>query len=208
MAGSKLTALTDLPLPALTDKMYIVRPSLGAVGSLSVTVANLRSFLLSGLAVAFPPDTSVVGNVGAGVDALHTFTLPANSLRSNGDYLRVRYSGKFASNNNDKRILITFDAQTASDTTLADFDLGDWIYDLTYIRLSSTTVRVAINNAVGFVSFFNGAAGGSGVVGGSNTQSITVANLNSNAVTLLVSAEATADNDVTQNLSILELVQF
>jgi hypothetical protein len=46
-------------------------------------------------------DTSTVGNVGAGLDTLHTFSLDTpNRLLTDGDSLKVRYGGKFAANAN------------------------------------------------------------------------------------------------------------
>lgn len=207
MAGSKLTALPNQAAPALTDEMYLVRPSLGVTGSFNVLVSALRTLFFPGVAVAFPPDTSVVGNVGAGLDSLHSFSLPANSLKSNGDYLRIRYSGTIAANNNDKRLRVSADGQTIGDTTLIDLDAGSWTRDFLYIRLTATTIRATSIDAIGFLNFLNGAAGGSGVIGSINTD-ITVANLTNNAITLLVQAEATANDDVVQNLSIIELVQF
>src|SRR5262245_47670748 len=54
-------------------------------------------------------DISTPGNVGTGLDLLHTFSLDTpNRLLTNEDYLRVRYSGTFATNDNDKRIKNSF----------------------------------------------------------------------------------------------------
>src|SRR5262245_7676029 len=41
---------------------------------------------------------TAVGNLGAGLDSLHSFTLPLASLKTDGDYLRAWLSGEFATN--------------------------------------------------------------------------------------------------------------
>src|SRR5262245_57178792 len=89
-------------------------------------------------------DLSTPGNVGAGLDLLHTFSLDTpNRLNTNGDYLRVRYSGSFASNANTKRIKISFGSATAHDSTLFDIRSGAWSYDIIYARVSSTSVQMS-----------------------------------------------------------------
>lgn len=45
-----------------------------------------------------------VGNIGTGEDTLHSFTLRANSLPSNGSGLFVRFAGRFAANANAKTL--------------------------------------------------------------------------------------------------------
>jgi hypothetical protein len=153
-------------------------------------------------------DTDAIGNVGAGLDSLHTFDLPAGSLATDGDYLRVRYAGTFATNDNDKRIQISVDGQAVRNTTALDFDLGEWVEDITYIRLTSTTIRATLSEKLGFLNLLGGAAGGSGFHAGISID-ITVSNLDSNDVTLLVEAESSgaASDDIVQNLSIIELTQ-
>lgn len=154
-------------------------------------------------------DTSTVGNVGAGLDNLHSYSLAANSLATNGDWVRVRYCGNLATNDNDKRLQTSMDSQTLENTGLIDIDSGWWRVEGTYTRLSATSVFAEQQIVFGFLNQLDGAAAQAG-----NSQrhiarngTLTVSNLTSNAVTLLVQAEATANNDVTQNLSIIELYQ-
>jgi len=154
-------------------------------------------------------DVSVVGNVGAGLDSLHSFSLPANSLATNGDWVRFRYCGNCATNDNDKRLQTSIDAQVLENTGLIDIDQGWWRVEGTYTRLSATSLFAESCISFGFLNQLDGAAAqaGSSLRLISRNANLTVANLNSNAVTMLVQAEATANNDVTQNLSIIELYQ-
>lgn len=154
-------------------------------------------------------DTSTVGNVGVGLDNLHSFSLPANSLATNGDWLRVTYAGNLATNDNNKRLVTSLDAQTVEDTGLIDIDQGWWRVEGTYTRLSATSVFAEQHIVFGFLSQLDGTAAQSGSSQRhiARNGTLTVSNLTSNAVTVLVQAEATANNDVTQNLSIIELCQ-
>ncbi len=154
-------------------------------------------------------DISVVGNVTTGLDSLHTFTLPANSLATNGDWVRFRYAGNLATNDNNKRLRISIDNQTLEDTGLIDIDQGWWKVDGTYTRLTATTVFAEASISFGFLNQLDGAAAQSGSSQRliSRNSGLTVANLGSNGVVLLVQAEATSTNDVTQGLSIIELCQ-
>src|SRR5262245_66413973 len=52
---------------------------------------------------------STVGNVGTGLDTLHTFTLPANSLATNNDELECRFGGCYANNTNATRSVFSVD---------------------------------------------------------------------------------------------------
>src|SRR5262245_26027003 len=146
---------------------------------------------------------SVVGNVGGGADVLHTFSLPAGSLAANGDYLRVRYGGKIAATGSDTvTLVISFGGQTVHSIPGLAGQAGgaDWSFDITYIRVSSTTVRV-----LEFGSIFG--TGGATDTDFTINVLLTVSDLNANAQTLQITGESLttpSDNDVTQNLSIIE----
>lgn len=150
-------------------------------------------------------DISVVGNITTGLDTLHSFTLVANSLANNGDYLKVRYGGTFATNDNDKRIQISFGGQVVDNTALFDQDGGVWDYDLTFVRFTATQVKITGTKSWGSIS-----RDGAGTAAGNANIStiftaITVPDLSSNSMIMLVEAEATATNDVQQGLSVIEL---
>lgn len=156
-------------------------------------------------------DTSAVGNVGGGLDTLHSFSLDTpHRLTTNGDYVRVRYGGTYANTEDDKQLRVSFDGQLAvSFGAVIDLENGEWYVDLTYTRVSATSVRVTgFDNHVQF-RMADGAivASPSGSFHAVRNATLTVSNLDSNAVTLLVQGEGTNDNDVVQNFSIIELQQ-
>jgi len=191
-------------------------PSITASGNDSNINLNLRGkgtgrVSILGTPWAIQVDTSTVGNVGGGLDTLHTYSLPAGSLATNGDYLKVVYGGLYAANDNNKRLVISFGGQGVEDSGLIDIDSGTnigWTVHIRYTRLSATTVLATATICSGFLQFDSGGANaGTGGRYLSRSFVLTVTDLAANAQTLLVQAEATADNDVTQNLSIVELVQ-
>lgn len=162
---------------------------------------------LVGVPKSIHTNSASVGNVGAGLDDLHTFSLPAGSLNANGDFIDVTYSGNFSTNDNDKRIVISFASQIADDSGLFDQDSGNWVYTVRYLRVTSTTVRFSLHYAWGLITA-NGASvvAGNGRSGGGNGL-LNVADLSNNAVTVKAQAEGTANNDIVQTLSILQLTQ-
>lgn len=146
-------------------------------------------------------DLSTVGNVGVGLDSLHSFSIPANTLASDGDWLHIRYAGKFATNDNDKRIQVSIDGQSIHNTGAFDQDSGLWVYDLDIFRLSAISVRAAVSLYWNFITRDGGGIMGGNGLFATEDKDLPVANLNSNAVTLLVQGEAIADNDIVQNVS-------
>jgi hypothetical protein len=154
-----------------------------------------------------------VGNVGAGLDPLHSFSLPADSLRNDGDYLHVFFGGDYAANANLKRVVASFGGTAWEDTGLRDLvDGGGWAIAVRIARLSATSVLVSGGigaNSLAVTSLLNVPnTFGEGFLSAARNRLITLLpNLNLNATTILVSGEGTANDDVVQNLSIIELVQ-
>ena len=152
-------------------------------------------------------DITIVGNVGAGIQTLHSFNLPAGTLANNGHWIRCTYSGTFATNDNDKRIQILFDGQIVEDFGNFDFDTGVWKVYIDYVRITSTTVRVGYMGMYGTPLVIDDSA----IVGGTQdviylprNALITVSNLNLLPVILSVTGSATANDDITQNQSLIE----
>src|SRR5262245_28344898 len=54
-------------------------------------------------------NTATTGTVGTGLDNLHSFSLPAGSLASDGDFVEFIYGGILATNDNQKRIVLKLD---------------------------------------------------------------------------------------------------
>lgn len=144
-----------------------------------------------------------VGNVGAGLDPLRSFSLPANTLATDGDWVKIIGAGNYANTEADKQVRHTFDSQLIiSFGATIDLENGSWFSEYYVIRQSATQVRFyGIDFHVqGFIQ--NGAL----VVAPSgwfhvprSLAAAAVANLNNNAVTILFEGEGSANNDVVQN---------
>lgn len=182
--------------------------SLGVVPGTQIQINNLGQIL--GYARNLSVNSTAVGTVGAGLDNLHSFVLPAGSLRADGDYLKIIQGGFFANNGNTKRVQTTIDGQIIFNSALFSFSSGDWSIATEIIRISVTTVRVTCRAILGQIASVSAATvvvAGGGAVLGARRQGLTVANLVTNPVTILAQGEGTADNDVVQDSSIIELIQ-
>lgn len=159
-------------------------------------------------------NTATTNSSGVGPDVLHTFSLPANSLQTDGDYLSVWYAGGFAGVNRDKFVQAQFDNQDYEPGGVFDFDGSTgWLINTRIIRTSVTAVRISHLWLANLLSINSANAASSQNIGGftiTRNGSLTVANLNSNAITMRVRsvvAAGAAAADVFQNLSIIELTQ-
>lgn len=152
------------------------------------------------------------GNVGGGLDTLFVYTLPAGSLKSDGDILDFWFAGKYAANDNDKRIAAGWGPATIEDTGLRDIDDLGWILAGRISRVSSTSCIVhhgmqggvwGADSAQVLVAFNNGAIAftKSSVVTG-------MSDLGSNNHSLVVTAEGTADDDIVIRQAIVTLTRF
>lgn len=182
-------------------------PVAGRVESEFDTIFNWSKDSLRRIHSSFP--SSLPGNTGAGPDTLHTYTLDTpNRLNTDGDYLRVRYAGLYAGDNDNKQINVLFDSQTVS--TLAELQAPvSWVYDITYGRVDSTHIRYASNISWGRLRVPNGGALADEGLFTAEQGLITVANLNNNAVTLLIQGgdAGSETGDVQLSSAIIELAQ-
>lgn len=157
-------------------------------------------------------DLRTIGNVGVGLDDLHSFSLPAGSLARDGDYLLVWYGGDFAANNNNKQVVASFGGTNYEDTGSFDLDINvGWVMPVRISRLSPTSVLVS-NHFAANVLFADSAGvvgtfGAGGAFIGRSTTITGLPNLNSNATTMLVQGEGISNNDVIQNLSIIDRIR-
>jgi len=158
---------------------------------------------------------STVGNVGTGLDTLHTFTLPAASLATNGDELECKFGGFAAVSANTKRLVFSVDGTQILNTSLLPFSTFGWWTSLRIARVTATTINAEINHAYGQVLVsaapaLLGAAAGGILVRHFDGQA--VANLTSNGIVILVQGETDpagtgASNDINQNYSSFFLTQ-
>lgn len=201
-------ARKENPIPGILTIPY--RSHGGQDGFIRVNQDGVISSYSNPVESIFPyVDLSTAGNVGTGTDPLHSYSLGAGILAIDGDYLDITYGGNVADNDNDKQFSVTFDGQSIMDTGLADLDINvGWIAVVRIVRVSSTSIRVSsiigMNllqvSSAGAVNTFSA---GAEVVARTVTPT-GIANLNTNTVVIQCSGVGTADNDITQNLSIIE----
>lgn len=160
-------------------------------------------------------NTTTTNSSGAGPDTLHTFSLPANSLETNQDFVRVEYAGTFAANDNNKAIRATFGGTEYVNRGLGSTDLDGtlgWVVRATIIRLTSTSVFVASMYEANLLfaasdNTFTGTSGNGAIMGASNIEIGGLSNLGSNATTMACQSLGVSAADVIQRLSIIELTQ-
>lgn len=136
-------------------------------------------------------NTTTVGNVGIGEDDLRTYSLPASFLSTDGDSCYFEAAGTIASSANAKRIRVKFGATTIFDTGAAGIPVStaiDWRIMGRVVRTGAATQKCMVHmntNSATLASY---------------TDYTTAAETLSGAVTLKLTAEAVADNDIVQEI--------
>jgi hypothetical protein len=140
-------------------------------------------------------NTTTVGNVGTGEDDLRTYSVPAATLAVDGDHLAFEAAGTFAATANNKRIKVKFGATTIFDTgVLAITAAGDWYVSGLIIRTGAATQKCVAHWTCTDAAL------------PVKPDYTTAAETLSGAVTLKLTGEATANNDVVQELLIVRLL--
>lgn len=107
-------------------------------------------------------DTTSVGNIGTGEDVLHTYTLEADRLNTDGQFIRGHISGIVANNANVKTIKLKFGATTflTRGTTTPVIGQG-YTIDWWIIRTGATSQKCSatFSGSDGIVSAYYSAAG-------------------------------------------------
>lgn len=129
-------------------------------------------------------NTTAVGNVGAGEDNLIVYTVPANTLLTNSDFLDFEFFGTFAANANSKRIKAYFGATVIFDSGAQLQNGGSWKITGKIIRTGGTTQKVLVEFTSSSTLFVN-----------TTTYTATALTLSSTN-DLKVTGEAVADNDI------------
>jgi hypothetical protein len=86
-------------------------------------------------------DTTAVGNVGAGEDDLISYTMPSDSLNTNGSFIEIESFGTFAGNANNKRVRLYFGSTVIYDTTSVAANSGSWTIKSRVIRTGSSSQK-------------------------------------------------------------------
>ena len=156
------------------------------------------------------------GNNGTGLDTVLTFPFPARSIRANGDIFRATLGLGFASNDDDKRIQISFGIPAAEtvliNTGVADFDSRGCHIDLVAHRLSSTQVNISVGMVAGAIAVTSGSVVTST---GARTDAMnfnvqTVNNMDTliNNLLLQVESATATNNNIIWNVGLIELTRF
>ena len=146
---------------------------------------------------------TVVGNVGAGTDSLMAYTLAANTLKRNGDALRIFCAGRCNNNANAKQVGLAMGVAGLMLIGLQNLTVsidGSWVIDSLLIRRSAT-------------HFYFGTSLIAGTSGGAVAEhKIQVGNegpamnLETTAYAITAQAVGVDDNDVTQTMMFVEYV--
>lgn len=156
-------------------------------------VSKLINSIETELGGQYSNNVTTIGNVGAGEDDLHSFTLPANFFAAVGDSLDIVTGGDFAANANNKRIRAYLDGQVYFDGGAVATNGGGWALKVTIVRIDSDSVRTVwihtTNSSVnlGYGRHFQ-------------LDGLTF----SSSMVLKFTGEATANNDVTQTITLLK----
>lgn len=149
---------TDL-INAMTDGTkdfsimnLLVAGTLGVTGTSSLSTVNatgvvqVKAGSSSGTeakvgGVLYAPAPSSTGNSGASETDLLTYTIPASTLATNGDSVRIMAGGTFANTANNKIVRLRFGGTAIFTSTTGAFQNSNWAIEATVTRVSSGNQR-------------------------------------------------------------------
>lgn len=137
LAGVQLTNNNRWAIGFGSTLRFIVDNQAASVGAAVVPTGVSRAFI-GGTIKSIHSD---VGNVGAGEDTLHTYTLPAGMLAADGQAVEVEAIVTFAANANNKRIRLYFGATAVFDTGSVAQNGGSAVIRATIARTGAATQR-------------------------------------------------------------------
>lgn len=161
--------------------------------AVNVRVGNSSAALMAGVGGTITTDTTTTGNVGAGEDTLQTYSLTGSSLGQNGQTLRFVFAGTIPSSAAAKRIRIKWGATTIFDTGAAGIVTStamDWRIEGQIVRTGAATQKCIVH-----ATFGTALSGVAPVDYTTATETLT------GSVILLLTGEATADNDVVKEIA-------
>jgi hypothetical protein len=99
--------------------------------------------------------------VDATPNDFYSYTLPDNTLSSDNQRLELLYSGSNAANTNGKTIQFYFGGTSYITITNSSTTSLNWFLNITIVRASSSTLRIAFNGS--WYTFGNGNTWGTGI---------------------------------------------
>lgn len=137
-------------------------------------------------------NTTPVGNVGAGEDDLMSWSLPAGTLGTNGQGIRIKMWGVTANNANAKTLRAYLGTTALAAPALGVSSAATWSLELLIVRTGATAQEI-LRFVVHGVSILS-------------TVRLTAAETLANALTIKATGEATADNDIQQYGMVVEFL--
>lgn len=122
----------------LTDTAAIVLTS-GSYADPGWISSYAASKLTGQASTATNYDITSAANVGVGETTLHTLTVPANTLGTNGHAIEIRSVGQFAANANNKTVKVKFGGTTVCQLGASGYSGNGWDLRITVARLTNTT---------------------------------------------------------------------
>lgn len=181
LVPSKFTDLSDAPANYAGKENWAARVNGAATG----------------LALAFRyVTTTQAGNVGTGEDNLSAATLPlVDTFAVNGDIVHFVGAGTFAATGNNKRLRVKLGATTIFDTgALATTTAEDWLIEGWITRTGTSAEKTVVKFMTSDTSI------------APQVQYGTASEDTTTALTLQFTGEATANNDIAQELLSAEKV--
>lgn len=145
-----------------------------------------------GVGGSLTTNVTTVGNVGTGVDDLMTYSVPAGTLNSTGDYIEFEMTFVFAGNANTKEVKVLFGATTLYASTSQVQNGGSMLISGKIVRTGAATQRAIISVNTSATLYV------------STTTYTTPAETLSGAITLKATGEAVSNDDCTQVLNIVK----
>lgn len=139
-----------------------------------------------------------VGNVGTGTDDLMTYSLPADTLSTDGDTIEVIASGKTANNANAKTLGFAFGSSVLTKSMTVSID-GRWWVHAFITRSANNAQRISafFTESTITLSTTDKSAINSGIIGSET---------DSNAITIKFTGDATSNDDIVQDLMIVRVL--
>lgn len=131
-------------------------------------------------------NTTAVGNVGVGEDDLMSYVLPAGALEANGDGIHVSAWGVTANNANAKTLKMYFGTALILTNSLTVSQSGVWRVEASIIKTSANAQRCVVQLNEG------------GATTQVDVESTSATETESASITVKLTGEATANNDVQQ----------
>ncbi len=135
-------------------------------------------------------DPGVYGNVGAGETQLGAYTVPANTLVTNGQLIRVTWAGSISANNGNNKTFKTYFGGTLLDTHVISSNTHGWKTVAEIVRL-------------GAASEFSMVMGVYTQVPSNGSAAVSLAS--DQVISITATSTAAFTNDIVENMMLVEL---